>query len=50
MSTSKKYRHRYGKKNAPKPKPTKTVGLVIYGDCKVYEIWQAIKFEVRDGK
>jgi len=26
------------------------VGLVIYGDCKVYEIWQAIKFEVRDGK
>ena len=49
MSTSKKYRHRYGKKNAPKHKPT-IVGLVIYGDCKVYEIWQAIKIEVRDGK
>ena len=35
------------KKKKPKSKPTKTVGLVIYGDCKTYEIWQAIKFEVK---
>ena len=44
MSTSKKYRHRYGKKNAPKPKPT-IVGLVIYGDCNNYSI---LKVEVKN--